>query len=481
VRKGVQKAVGQGEGRELEGDRRLAKLASWTMDHLGEGGKPPPHAIVEFFAHHLGLVEPTPHLLIRGQPDPGALESGVADSVSQFLAREPYNVYGAAVEERQGLMLVVVTLARRGLELRPVPRRLPEGQGIAVEGRVDSAYSNPRVVVAPPEGDVIRRSSQHDAEFDVTIPTKAPGQYGVEVLAKGPHGDTVLANFPVYVGVQVPRSVALESGDDASGARDASQVQQRLLQLLNRTRAENGVPPVRSHSGLRKVARAHSQDMVENDFVGHSSPNTGSASDRVRGAGFSSGLVLENIGRGYSAKEIHRGLLRSPGHRANIVNPDVTHVGIGVVAEQEGSRTAFVVTEVLVRMAQEIDVSRAPGRLLRKINVNRRRRGSAPLEQDENLQEAAQKAAERFFADPSLSQQDVVNDASASLRKFSIAFHRVGGVMAVVTSLTEAAQMEPTLNPAVRYAGIGVAQGSRPDTPSNGIAVVVMLAEPRED
>ncbi len=92
---------------------------------------------------------------------------------------------------------------------------------------------------------------------------------------------------------------------------------------------------------------------------------------------------------------------------------------------------------------------------------------------------AAASAATRFFAEPDLSQQDVVDDAGARLRRFGIAFRRVGGVMAVVQALDEAARLEPTFDPTVRYVGIGVAQGTRPDAPPNSIAVVIVLAWPR--
>jgi hypothetical protein len=189
--------------------------------------------------------------------------------------------------------------------------------------------------------------------------------------------------------------------------------------------------------------------------------------------------MLENIGRGYGAEEIHRGLMESPGHRANVLNPDVTHVGIGVVAEEENGRNAFVATEVFIRMNSEVDISAAPDALLAAINDARRRRGAPPLEVDPNLKNAAQQGAEHFFEDGSLTQQDVVDDASASLRRFAIAFSRVGGLMAVVDRVDEAGRLEPTFDPDIRFIGIGVAQGTRRDVPPNSIAVVMMLAWPR--
>ena len=109
----------------------------------------------------------------------------------------------------------------------------------------------------------------------------------------------------------------------------------------------------------------------------------------------------------------------------------------------------------------------------------RRARGAPDVSLEDPLSEAAQSAAEEFFADPSLSQQDTVDDASASLRRFAIAYSRIGGVMAVVADVSEAGALEPVLDAGIRFVGIGVAQGTRPDTGANAIAVVIVMAWPR--
>ena len=477
ISRGVE-AAANARGVEMQGDGRLGLLAAWTAEQLGEGGTPPPNDVVEFFARHLGLVEPVPHLLILGQPDPSTMQASITDSVGQFLERQPYNRWGAVVVPREGLTLAVVTLSTRWLELDPLPRRIQAGRPIRLRGRLLGSYQDPTFAVASPTGAVERRDGGGGREFDVSIPTAQAGIYKIEVLAQGPHGDTVIANFPMYVGVEVPSSVTLGSPDDV-GSGESGDVATALFRLLNQTRRESGLPPLEQHSGLAEVATAHSRDMVESGFVGHTSPTSGDAPARVQRAGYRSGLVLENIGRGYSPGEIHRGLLASPGHRANIMNPDVTHVGVGVVAEPEGQRTAYVATEVFIRMAREIDTSRAPSELLEALNRARRARRVAPLESDDNLAEAAQNAAEEYMRDADLTQQDVVDDASGSLRRFGLAWSRVGGVMAVVTTVDEAAQLEPAFEPDARFVGIGVAQGTRPDHPPNSIAVVILLAWPR--
>src|SRR5690606_29319682 len=183
-------------------------------------------------------------------------EASIEDSVSQFLARQPYNRWGAVVVPRQGLTLVVVTLSTRWVELDPLPRRLETGADIRLRGRLLGSYQHPTFAVAMPNGNVERRNGSGGREFDVAIPTSGPGAYKVEILAQGPHGDTVIANFPLYVGVDVPSSVTLEHEEEASG--ESGDVAQALFRLINQTRRETGLPPLEHHPGLAGVADAHS-------------------------------------------------------------------------------------------------------------------------------------------------------------------------------------------------------------------------------
>jgi uncharacterized protein YkwD len=477
VRRGIERAAASQTGIALEGDPRLAEVAAWIAERLGPDGEPPPTEVVEFLARHRGLVEPVPHIVVLGQP-PDILEEGIASSVRQFMQRQTYNRFGAAVVERGALSVAVVLLSWRWVELTPVPRRVEAGTPLTVRGRLLGDHRNPTVVVAAPDGQVRRLPAGSGPELDVRVPTASPGVYQVELLGRGVHGDTVVANFPVYVGQEIPHRVRFDRAVE-SGGRDVDSVRRELFELIASTRRQAGLSELREHDGLREVALAHSRDMVENDFIGHSSPRTGSPADRVRAASLTSGLVLENIGRGYGALEIHRGLMDSPGHRANILNPDVTHVGIGVVAQPEGGRNAFVVTQVFTRMGERLDVSTAPARVLELVNRARSARGAPPLVAEAPLAEAAQRAADHFFADPQLTQQDVVDEASGALRRFAIAYRRIGGVMAVVSTLDEAGALEPTLDADVRVVGVGVAQGSRPDTGPNAIAVVFVLGWPR--
>jgi len=73
----------------------------------------------------------------------------------------------------------------------------------------------------------------------------------------------------------------------------------------------------------------------------------GHDADRVRKVGLSPMLVAENVGRAYSAGQAHRGFMTSPGHRANVVEPRVTAVGLGIVAgPPENGTIPLFVTEL---------------------------------------------------------------------------------------------------------------------------------------
>jgi uncharacterized protein YkwD len=458
----------------ITGDPRLATLSQQLADHLGQGGDPPPSEVIQFLAWNLGLVEPTPHVLVLGIPDTAPIADHVQRSMDQFLARQAYTHWGGVIVPRGGVWLIVLTLSWRYTTLEAVPRA-PQAGPLVLRGALATGYQNPVIAVQAPDGSTQRLPAGAGPGFDLRVPIAGGGEHHVEVLARGERGESVIANFPVYVGGQPPRSVRVRHEAETSGSTDVASVQADLLRMLNESRAQAGLPALEVDPRVEAVALAHSEDMVAHDFTGHESPTTGTPADRVRAAGLHSGLVLENIGRGYSAREIHDGLVASPGHHANLVNPDANVVGIGVVADESDGRTAFVATEVFLRFARPIDVASAPQTVLDAINRARTARGAHALESEQNLQHAADEAARAFFANPSMTTQDAVDQASTAMRRFSIAFRRLGGVMAVVTVLDEATELEPSFEEDVNYVGIGVAQGTRPDTGENAIAVVIML------
>ena len=116
------------------------------------------------------------------------------------------------------------------------------------------------------------------------------------------------------------------------------EVRSSVLCLLNRERGARGLGKLRANTKLRRAAERHSRNMTAQDFFSHVSPAGSTPIQRVKAAGYLSGAtswtVGENIAWGQqrlsTPGEILESWMKSPAHRANILNRSFRHVGIGV-------------------------------------------------------------------------------------------------------------------------------------------------------
>ncbi|MEU0202915.1 MULTISPECIES: CAP domain-containing protein [unclassified Streptomyces] len=100
--------------------------------------------------------------------------------------------------------------------------------------------------------------------------------------------------------------------------------------LTNRERARAGLPPLAVDPLLTAAAQAHSADMVARAFYSHTAPDGSRPWDRAAAAGSTRRSIGENIACGQrSPADVVEGWMNSPGHRANILKPGFTHIGIG--------------------------------------------------------------------------------------------------------------------------------------------------------
>jgi uncharacterized protein YkwD len=107
--------------------------------------------------------------------------------------------------------------------------------------------------------------------------------------------------------------------------------------LVNRERTQRGLPALRVNGLLSDASLEHSRDMVQLRYFEHTTPDGRSVGDRLRAIGYSRGFSAsagENIAYGFGAKStpaaIVRAWMNSPGHRADILRPAFTEIGIGV-------------------------------------------------------------------------------------------------------------------------------------------------------
>ena len=104
----------------------------------------------------------------------------------------------------------------------------------------------------------------------------------------------------------------------------------QMLTLVNRARAENGLEPVAMDPTTREVARAYAVRMFQEGFFAHVDPSGATPFDRMRAGGVTFRAAGENLALAPTVQIAHDGLMNSPGHRANILNPRYRRIGIGV-------------------------------------------------------------------------------------------------------------------------------------------------------
>jgi len=109
------------------------------------------------------------------------------------------------------------------------------------------------------------------------------------------------------------------------------EAEQLMFQLVNKERQKAGLPALSFDSKLQVVARAHSQDMFQRGYFSHYTPEGLSPFDRMANGGIEFSYAGENLALAPSTELAMQGLMDSPGHRANILNPNFGKIGIGAI------------------------------------------------------------------------------------------------------------------------------------------------------
>lgn len=116
----------------------------------------------------------------------------------------------------------------------------------------------------------------------------------------------------------------------------------QMLELVNRERTAAGLRPVAPDPELTEVARRHSGDMFARSYFAHDTPEGRSPFDRMREGGVRFQTAGENLALAPSLQVAHNGLMNSPGHRRNILDPQFGRLGIGIL---DGGMRGLMVTQ----------------------------------------------------------------------------------------------------------------------------------------
>lgn len=109
------------------------------------------------------------------------------------------------------------------------------------------------------------------------------------------------------------------------------EAEKAMIKLVNQERVSRGLSALEFDEILRAVARGHSEDMFKRGYFSHYSPEGETVADRALKKGVEYLVIGENLAYAPSLDLAHKGLMNSPGHRANILSADFYKIGIGVV------------------------------------------------------------------------------------------------------------------------------------------------------
>src|SRR3954470_6346311 len=156
---------------------------------------------------------------------------------------------------------------------------------------------------------------------------------------------TAVVALAAPAGAHASAQIAGCPGADVEpNAGNLAQVSQATLCLLNDERAAAGLRPLQYSAALTVPSAAYSTKMVTQNFFAHESPDGSTLTSRLTAAGYikpdGDWFVGENLAWGQgnlaTARSIAIAWMNSEGHRHNILEPDFTEVGIGIVPGTPG-------------------------------------------------------------------------------------------------------------------------------------------------
>lgn len=124
-------------------------------------------------------------------------------------------------------------------------------------------------------------------------------------------------------------------------------VEGEVIRLVNVERSKRGLKPLTNNWQLSRCARVKSEDMRNNNYFSHTSPTYGSPFTMIKAFNIPYSTAGENIAGGQpSPQQVMNMWMNSAGHRANILNPNFTQIGVGYAT---GGSYRYYWTQMFIR------------------------------------------------------------------------------------------------------------------------------------
>jgi uncharacterized protein YkwD len=121
-----------------------------------------------------------------------------------------------------------------------------------------------------------------------------------------------------------------------------------VVSLTNNVRVFNGLATLSENQFLNTIAEERAKDMLEKQYFDHISPTGEQASDLAQRVGYPYKVIAENIASGMflTNQKIIDGWMQSPGHRKNILSPEVREIGVSVMKGRMSGQDTWVSVQI---------------------------------------------------------------------------------------------------------------------------------------
>ncbi len=443
-------------GRPLESDAAVdAAARDLARDILGE------QVLSEVGR---GFTAARTHLWERGVVDPeltfaavvfdGALAAvSVLGAVADLPDLGRFTHVGVGIARRGDEGCAAVLLTRREVDLEAWPA-WSAGAAVDLVFSLREGLSDPVVDVIGPGPRCTRAVLRVDdgGRWHAELAAgRRSGVYRTEIRARRGDGDDLVA-----IGVAtIPGPTAAPRDPEAY-----------VRALVDLERERYGLKPLEPLEPLDGVATGHSARLRGGTPFGHRSPAR--PDERIEAAGIPNSVALENVGRARSLDWVHTLFMASPGHRANVLDPRVTHLGVGLA---RSDRLAWYVTLNFVRLLPPVDLERVRQRAREAIAGTRARAQLSPLMTKRVLDQLAQRWCEDVAAEGERSlSSDQVRDLTDDVVFAIDDAVRVVADLAIVEEIGEISWLPELSHHAFDQYGLGIYQD-----PAGGMLYVMVI------
>jgi len=221
--------------------------------------------------------------------------------------------------------------------------------------------------------------------YSLSYQIKSQGTY---ILGINEISGAAVVNTAIYVGSAIPLLPDFfDIKDLVPEDKDLTGASNKYINYVNNARQRFGLNPVKLDNDLVMLAQSHADDMAKNNYFSHYDLRGRSPNDRRIIAGIPT-EVGENMAKSSSLTAGFEGLMRSPGHRQNILRSSWTKVGFGFSKNTNGE--IFIVQEFSSDPISQNDILKLKNELLIEINNLRKNNSLPELRQSAEADEIAQ-------------------------------------------------------------------------------------------